>query len=289
MNENEKIDLNIFYAENEANGTVPISDESWCVGYMSDFTLDSLDMFGHILIEYDKVYVTRDIEENFWSLATAALAEDISDNLENLIGGGLYYRPFIIREAKSSIFGRNVEFGIGKNDFFPIYGQLSFSNEDISELLTDCVMFLTEYKSIEYSIGAKIDSSSNIFAIDIFVLKRSICCKPDSERTKVLSTKNYYAIDYKPKEKNKWDPTFNNQEIKDCFLNGNLSKFNVEIIIKKKISVDNLNEDLSFDLSLDKIQSGKSGTANFLIKSRTFKFIYGWWKNYREERSYEVN
>jgi hypothetical protein len=69
------------------------------------------------------------------------------------------YYNFIIRISNTHKFSqRTVEFGIDIDfDEFPIYCQFGFPVNDPAELITDCVMFLTEYTPVVYSIGVFIE------------------------------------------------------------------------------------------------------------------------------------
>lgn len=279
----DEIDLNVFFYQNQGRGTLPIGD-SWCVGPRKQFTFDSLDTFGKIYVENNIVYLHREAPMNFWTWVAMIINYDLRWVLEKTLDlKEMVYHPFIVRESQTSVFGRTIEFGLCiYQNKYPIFGEFSFSNEDISDLITDCVMFLTEFKPVQYSIGAKIDSSnSNNFVLNYFVLKRGENCKPDSERKEILSDERFYASRYNTKEKNEWD--VDKQDIKNCFLNGDLSKYNVDIVVAKTITTDNFNDNFSFDIDLSKIDSKKNGMVKISMSQKNLELIHKKWKYYFEE------
>ncbi|RNA16139.1 hypothetical protein BpHYR1_022278 [Brachionus plicatilis] len=168
--EPERIDLVKFFYENEINATVPSSGQAWCVGPVEMFTFRSAYDFGKLYID-NYIHLTKEVEPNFWSLASQFLIEPIAEALHDVLGHSSYC-PFIVRNISNSTNQRNIDFGVeNRLNEFSIYGEVSYSDEDIAELITDCVikkkLSIENYFADKYKPNEKINWDSSVDKEDI--------------------------------------------------------------------------------------------------------------------------
>ncbi|CAF1145671.1 unnamed protein product, partial [Brachionus calyciflorus] len=135
----------------------------------------------------------------------------------------------------------------------PIVLKCAFSNESLKTLIKECVVFLSEYTRISYSIGFKVAYNKEKFNAYLFVLERTK--DPDEKKIKLIN----FLIENNVHKLNEKCENADLIDFLESYNKDDLSKYNAKICFKKEINEENVNEDIKFRLDKNKIDSNDNG------------------------------
>ncbi|CAF0721422.1 unnamed protein product [Brachionus calyciflorus] len=268
-----------FFESKFEKHEIPKSDENWLVGSIEEFDFTSINNFGRVVIHNGKVYITYSI-----SILDAYLGAILSDSIKTSLNFNSNKQFLIGIESKVNVcntFGGGYVhtkipdskiFSHRDTDSRPIAIKCSFSNENLSLLLEECVVYLNEFTRFSYSIGFKVNYDPQKFKAYLFVFERMV--DPDEKRIKLMNFsihKNMFRIygNYPQVELDKFQEAFNQND---------MSEFNVKICFKKEIDENNVSEKVEFLLDRSRIDPDVKGDVKVEISTHDLIHIFNLWK-----------